>query len=102
MLSLNLSVNVGSPGVWVGTSDVVRRFGTNVSSPDAYVNYKSSAKFNFTDKYLTTSLSSGLVKMLGHFLDAVMPPNRRSNPNPKMEIWKTKRQTHTSNLNQSQ
>ena len=27
---------------------------------------------------LTTSLPSGLVKMLGHSLDAVMPPNRRS------------------------
>ena len=51
---------------------------------------------------LTTSLPSGLVKMLGHSLDAVMPPNRRSSPNPKMEILETKRQTHTSNLKQSQ
>ena len=50
MLSSNLSVNVGSPGVWVGTPDVVRSFGANVSSPDAYVNYKSNAKFNFADK----------------------------------------------------
>ena len=36
--------------VWVGTPDVVRSFGTKVRSPDAYVNYKSSAKFNFVDK----------------------------------------------------
>ena len=50
MLSLNLSVNVESPGVWVGTPDVVRSSGANVSSSDVYVNYKSSAKFNFADK----------------------------------------------------
>ena len=50
MLSSNLSVNVGSPGVWVRTPDVVRSFGANVSSSDAYVNYKNSAKFNFADK----------------------------------------------------
>ena len=98
MLSSNLSVIVGSPSVWVRTPDVARSSSANVSSSDAYVNYKSSAKFNFTDKYLTTSLSSGLVKMLGHFLDAVMPPNRRSNPNPKMQVWERKRQIHTSNL----
>ena len=42
--------NVRSPVVWVETPDVVKSFGANVSSSDAYVNYKSSAKFNFTDK----------------------------------------------------
>ena len=35
---------------------------------------------------LITPLPSGLVKMLGHFFDAVMPPNRRSSPNPKMKL----------------
>ena len=50
MLSSNLSVTVGSPDVWVGTHDVVRSSGANVSSSDAYVNYKSNAKFNFADK----------------------------------------------------
>ena len=35
---------------------------------------------------LTTPLPSGLVKMLGHSLDAVMPPNHRSSPNPKMKF----------------
>ena len=50
MLSSNLLVNVESPDVWVGTPDIVRSSGTNVSSLDAYVNYKSSAKFNFADK----------------------------------------------------
>ena len=50
MLISNLSVNVGSPGVWVGTPDVVRSSDANISSLDAYVNYKSSAKFNFADK----------------------------------------------------
>ena len=35
---------------------------------------------------LTTSLPSGLVKMLGHSLDAVMPPNHRSSPNPKIKF----------------
>ena len=50
MLSSILSVTVGSPDVWVGTSDVVRSSGANISSSDAYVNYKSSAKFNFADK----------------------------------------------------
>ena len=38
------------PTVWVETPDVVRSSGTNVRSLDAYVNYKSSAKFNFADK----------------------------------------------------
>ena len=38
------------PIVWVRTPDIVRSSGTNVSNPDAYVNYKSSAKFNFVDK----------------------------------------------------
>ena len=38
------------PTVWVRTPDVVKSSGTNVRSPDAYVNYKSNAKFNFTDK----------------------------------------------------
>ena len=50
MLNSILSVNVGSPDVWVGTPDVVRSSDANVSSSDAYVNYKSSAKFNFADK----------------------------------------------------
>ena len=50
MLSSILSVTVGSPDVWVGTPDVVRSSNANVSSSDAYVNYKSSAKFNFVDK----------------------------------------------------
>ena len=50
MLSSILSVTVGSPDVWVGTSDVVRSSDANVSSSDSYVNYKSSAKFNFADK----------------------------------------------------
>ena len=50
MLSSILSVTVGSPDVWVRTSDVVRSFGANVNSSEAYVNYKSSAKFNFADK----------------------------------------------------
>ena len=36
--------------VWVETPDIVRSSSTNVRSPDAYVNYKNSAKFNFTDK----------------------------------------------------
>ena len=35
---------------------------------------------------LTTPLPSGLVKMLGYSLNAVMPPNRRSSPNPKMKF----------------
>ena len=35
---------------------------------------------------LTISLPSGLVKMLGPSLDAVMPSNRRSSPNPKMKF----------------
>ena len=35
---------------------------------------------------LTTPFPSDLVKMLGHSLDAVMPPNRRSSPNPKMKF----------------
>ena len=35
---------------------------------------------------LTTLLPSCLVKMLGHSLDAVMPPNHRSSPNPKMKF----------------
>ena len=38
------------PIVWVRTLDIVRSSGTNVRSPDTYVNYKSSAKFNFVDK----------------------------------------------------
>ena len=38
------------PTVWVETPNVVRSSGTTVKSPDAYVNYKSSAKFNFADK----------------------------------------------------
>ena len=38
------------PTVWVGISDVVRSSGTNVINSDAYVNYKSIAKFNFADK----------------------------------------------------
>ena len=50
MLSSNLLVNVRSPGVWVRTPDVVSSSGANVSSSDAYVNYKSSVKFNFADK----------------------------------------------------
>ena len=50
MLSSNLSATVGSPDVWVGTPDIVRSFDANVSSSDAYVNYKNSAKFNFVDK----------------------------------------------------
>ena len=50
MLSSNLSVTVGSPDVWVGTPDVVRSSGANVSSSDAYMNYKSNAKFNFAEK----------------------------------------------------
>ena len=35
---------------------------------------------------LTTPLPSGLVKMLSHSLDAVMPLNRRLSPNPKMKF----------------
>ena len=50
MLSSNLSVNVGNPGIWVETPDIVKSSGANISSSDAYVNYKSSAKFNFADK----------------------------------------------------
>ena len=50
MLSSNLSVTVGSLGVWVGTLNVVRSYGANVKGSDAYVNYKISAKFNFADK----------------------------------------------------
>ena len=50
MLSSNLSINVGSSSVWVGTPDVIRSSGANVSSSDAYMNYNSSAKFNFTGK----------------------------------------------------
>ena len=38
------------PIVWVGTPDVVRSSGTNIRSPNAYMNYKSSVKFNFADK----------------------------------------------------
>ena len=50
MLSSILSVTVGSPDIWVGTPDVVRSFGANVSSSDTYVDCKSSAKFNFADE----------------------------------------------------
>ena len=46
---------------------------------------------------LTTPLPSGLVKMLGHSLDAEKPPNRRSSPKPKMK-FRRERQTNTSNL----
>ena len=35
---------------------------------------------------LTTPPPSGLVKMLGHSLDAVMPPNSRSSLNPKIKF----------------
>ena len=35
---------------------------------------------------LTTPLPCGFVKRLGHSLDAVMSPNRRSSPNPKMKF----------------
>ena len=38
------------PTVWVETPDVVISSSTTIRSPNAYVNYKSSAKFNFTDK----------------------------------------------------
>ena len=50
---------------------------------------------------LTTPLPRGLVKMLGHSFDAVMPPNRRSSPNPKIKFGR-ERQTNTSNLEQTQ
>ena len=97
MLSSNLSVNVGSPGVWVGTPNVVRSFGANVSSPNAYVNYKAVPNLTLWINNLTTPLPSGLVKMLGHSLDVVMPPNPRSSLNPKMKFGR-ERQTNTINI----
>ena len=91
MLSSNLSATVGSPNVWVGTPDVVR-------SSDAYVNYKSSAKLTLWINKLTTSLPSGLVKMLGHSLNVEMPPNRRSSPHPKMKFEREREKQYTSNI----
>jgi hypothetical protein len=47
-------------------------------------------------------LPSGKVKMLGHFLDAKNPPNRRSRPNLKREVERDKKKQVIPSKSQQQ
>ena len=87
MLSSNLSTTVESPDslgwnsrhrwkFWHKLSEVLTPTWTTKVVPNLTLRINN----------LTTSLPRGLVKMLGHSLDTIMPPNRRSSPNPKIKF----------------
>ena len=87
MLSSNLSVNVESPDSLGRNSRRRQKFRHKLSEVLMPM-WTTKAVLNLTLRInnLTTPLPSGLVKMLGHSLNAVMPPNRRLSPNPKMKF----------------
>ena len=87
MLSSNLSVNVGSPDSLGRNSRRRQKFRHKLSEvPTPTWTTKVVPNLTLWINNLTTPLPSGLVKMLGHSLDAITPPNRRSSPNPKMKL----------------
>ena len=87
MLSSNLLATVGSPDSLGQNSRRRQKFWhklPEVSTPTRTT--KAVPNFTLQINNLTTPLSSGLMKMLGHSLDAEMPPNHRSSPNPKIKL----------------
>jgi len=75
-LSSNLSVNVRSPDSLGQNSRRHQKFWHKLSEvPMPTCTTKAVPNLTLWINNLTTPLPSGLVKMLGHSLDAIMPPN---------------------------